>query len=267
MAFEKKFELGLIARPQWEVAGHMADNWAKHLGEAGELIKDKLDEKMPDDGTFMGVLVEPAVNAYAPVLDPSFVSKSERSVEEIRNVRREKLERAFNKWKDNMTKAFATVDGVPAKFFKDKVSSAKDLWAMRMAYILAFNGDKIRGRGLVPITAYYLVGDGRASSWVEAGDLANGEPYNIARSRERTSFKAALLNRLLQGGMMIVKSQHQAAEILAQNQINAALLTGLRDPAKCDAFVATPAPDKCFCSWEMDADGRLVLRTQIGLTV
>jgi len=167
-----------------------------------------------------------------------------------------------------MAKAFATVGGEVAKAFKDKVAAAKDRWAQKMgAGALRFTGDKIRGRSVAPITAYYLVGDMRATVWGGQGDTLDGNPYNIVRDGERTSFKAAILNRLVQGGLLIVKAgTDTAAEITRQNAINAAFLSGMRDPLKADVFVATPAPETCYCAWEVDADGRLNLHVLVGLT-
>jgi len=268
MAFEKKFELKLLVPETWEVAGSMADNWAKHLQDAAGDIKDKLDAKLPDDGTFIRTLVNPSSNGYAPVLNPDFVSKGERTNANMRSTRQSNLTKAFVQWKENMVKAFATVDGVVAKSFKEKVAAAKDRWAIKMANgALRFTGDKIRGMSVAPITAYFLVGDNRVTVWGGEGDTIDGAPYNIARDGERTALKAAILQRIIQGGTMITNSAYSADEILAQNKVNASLLSGLRDTAKADVFVDTPAPDTCYCCWEVDTEGRLLLHTQIGLTV
>ncbi|MFA5795159.1 MAG: hypothetical protein WC980_08890 [Candidatus Brocadiia bacterium] len=268
MAFNKKFELTLRVPENWEVAGHMADNWEKHMMDAAELMKGKLDEKFPDDGTFINTMVNPSSNAFGPFVNPAFMSKSERTLDNIRRTRQSNLSGAFLKWKENLAKAFATVDGVIAKLFKDKVQAAKDRWALKMGKgALRFTGDKARGLGVAPFATYYLVGDERAEIWPAPG-TADGKPYNIAKIGQRNAVKAAILQRFIQGGIMIANSGNDAAdEILRQNGINAELLTSLRDPAKSDAFVDTPAIDKCYCSWEVDAEGRLVLRVQVGLTV
>ena len=268
MAFEKKFELILHVPETWEVTGDMADNWEKHLQDAAGNIKDKLDAKLPDDGTFIRTLVDPSSNGYAPMLNTDFVSKGERTNANIRSTRQSNMAKSFVQWKENLAKAFATVDGVVAKSFKDKVTAAKDRWAIKMANgALRFTGDKIRGRSVAPITAYYIVGDNRATVWGGQGDTLDGDPYNIARDGERTALKAAILQRIVQGGTMITNSGGSADEILAQNKVNASLLSGLRDTAKADAFVDTPAVDKCYCCWEVDIEGRLLLHTTVGLTV
>ncbi len=266
--FNKKFELKLYVPANWEVAAHMADNWEKRLIESAELIKDKIDEKLPDDGTFERDVVNPSSNGYAPMLNPSFMSKSDRTTDNIRATRQGNMVESFQKWKENLAKAFVTVDGVVAKFFKDRVTAAKDRWALKMgAGALRLTGDKIRGRSVAPITAHYLVGEKRAMGWLSQGDEAQ-MPYNIAKDGQRPSLKAAVMNRLVQGGLMIIKAGSDAtAEILRQNTINSELLTGLRDPAKSDDFVAVPAVDTCYCAWETDPEGRLILHTQVGITV
>jgi hypothetical protein len=268
MAFEKKFELKTYVLENVEVAGHMPDLWAQRMSDAAELIKDKLDEKFPDEGTFLEDMVKLSEDGYRPLIDSSFISRHDRTSQNIRSARRENMVKAFQRWKENMAKAFETVDGVVAKVFKEKVQAAKDRWALKMgAGTLRLTGDKIRGLGPVPVAAYYLVGDNRAKDWVGPAGTSDGEPYNIARTRERGSLKAAILNRLVQGGLMVIKAELDEAAILDQNTVNAAQLNGLRDPAKCDAFVAVPAADKCFCAWEKDEEGNFFLHVQVGLTV
>ncbi|MEW6027497.1 MAG: hypothetical protein AB1599_09415 [Planctomycetota bacterium] len=110
-----------------------------------------------------------------------------------------------------------------------------------------------------------MVGDRRASGWIRESDLADGTPYNITSELQRTALKAAVMQRILQGGMMVINSENNPAVIAKQNDINAELLTMLRDPAKCDAFVAVPAPDKCFCAWALDGS-YLYLHIQVGIT-
>ena len=173
MAFEKKFELEIYVSENVEVAGHMPDLWAQRLGDSGGLIKDKLDEKFPDEGAFINGLVKPSEDGFRPLIDSSFISRHERTSENIRSARRENLTQSFLRWKENLAKVFATVDGVVAKVFKDKVLAAKDRWALKVgAGTLRMTGDKIRGRGPAPIVAFYLVGDNRAIGDIFGLDLS-----------------------------------------------------------------------------------------------
>jgi len=267
MAFEKKFEVKLYVPATWEVAGDMPVRWKENLKNAAQFLYDRLVAKIPDDGTFINEMVTPSNKAYRGLLNPAFVSKSGRTAEGIGNAQAKNMERRFTRWFSHLAKAFAEVDGVPAKVFKEKVDAAIDNWALEVAdKTMRLTGDKIRGRSVAPIGAFYLVGDERAQGWLRAGDFADGAPYNIASDLERTAIKAAIQQKLIQGGMMVINSEYQNSVIVEQNTINATLLTKLRDPARCDAFVVTPAADKCFCSWEM-VDNFLVLHIQVGLTV
>jgi len=266
MAFEKKFELKLYVPATWEVAADMPLRWKENLKNAAPYMFDRIQAKIPDDGTFINELATPASKAYRPLLDSAFVSKSGRTSGDIKDAHAKNLGRKFNQWLTNLSKAFATVDGVPAKAFKDKVDAAVDNWANAVAdKSIRLTGDKIRGRSVAPIASFYLVGDERATSWIKAGDLADGTPYNITTDLERNAVKASIQQKLIQGGMMVINSEYQDSVIVEQNTINAALLTKLREATRCDEFVATPAADKCFCSWEMDGNF-LLLHLQVGLT-
>jgi len=266
MAFEKKFELKLYVPATWEVAGDMPIRWRDNLKNAAQYMFDRLQAKITDDGTFINEMATPASKAYKGLLNPAFVSKSGRTAQGIGDAHAKNMGKRFSKWLDHITKAFATVDGVPAKGFKDKVDAAVDNWASEMAdKTIRLTGDKVRGRSVAPVASFYLVGDERASGWIKPGDVSDGAPYNITVDTERTAVKASVQQKLIQGGMMVINSEYQSSVIDEQNAINASLLTKLRDPARCDAFVTTPAVDKCFCSWAMD-DNLLYLHIRVGLT-
>jgi hypothetical protein len=262
MAFEKKFEIKLYVPENVEVAGDMPDRWANGLKNAAQVMNDRRQEKIPDDGTFIKVMAERSSLNWRPMIDPAFTSKSDRTSKDITDHQATNLETSFNRWNDKINAAFAN-DAVD---FKKQVDASKDRWALRVGEkTLRLTGDKIRGRGVAPIAAFYLVGDERAKAWLREGDVGAGDPYDIARTGERVALKAAIQQRFIQGGLTIITSKYNATTILNQNTVNTALLNGLRDGAKCDPFVTTPAPDKCWCVWALD-DTFLYLHIQVGLT-
>lgn len=268
MPFVKKFELKLYVPVHWEVAGDMPDRWANGLKNAAEVMNDRRQAKVPDDGTYISNVAIPANQGFSPFVTPGFVSKSDRTSDAIKATHAKNITTAFDRWNDKINEAFATVGDVVAKEFKARIDASKDRWAKRIGEkALRFTGDKIRGLGVAPITAYYLVGDTRAKSWVQPSDMADGEPYNIAKDRQRVALKAAIQQRLIQGGLLVVNQELQPAAITAENTVNAQLLDGMRDPLKADAFVAVPAPNTCFCAWALDANQLLYLWVQIGLTI
>jgi hypothetical protein len=266
--FNKKFELKLRVPATWEVAADMVERWAGNLKNAAQVINDRRQAKIPDDGTFIKVMAERANLEYRPMIDPTFRGKNDRSAADISNTHGINLEGAFDRWNDKLNAAFATSpDGVVAKDFKERVDQSRDRWALQVANkTLRLTGDKIRGRSVAPIAAFYLAGDARAKAWLREGDEGGGEPYNIARDGERVALKAAVQQRFIQGGQMIINSKFEASVITNQNTVNTALLNGFRDTAKCDAFVLTPAADKCFCVWVKE-DISFYLWMQTGITV
>ncbi len=264
--FTKHFELKLYVPATWEVSGDMPLRWRDNLKNAAQYMFDRLTAKIPDDGTFINKMATPAGKAYRSLLNPAYISKSGRTADDISNTHATNMGLKFTQWLGNLTKAFATVDGVQAKSFKEKVDAAIDRWAIAVGdKTIRLTGDKIRGRSVAPIAAHYLVGEEMASGWIREGDLADGAPYNITSDLQRTALKAAVMQRLLQGGMMVINSGNNPGVITKQSDINAELLTMLRNTARCDAFVATPAPDKCFCVWALDGS-YLYLHIQVGVT-
>jgi len=266
--FDKQFELKLYVPVTWEVSGDMPDKWADGLKINAERINDRRQAKLPDDGTFILRMAEPATKGYALYVPDTYVSRRGRPAAGIRGIHADNLGRAFNNWNDKINEAFATIDGVMAKVFKQKVDNAKVRWALRVAdKILRFTGDRIRGRSVAPIASCYLVGDARAQGWIREADYADGAPYNITTPREINAVKAAIQQRIIQGGQLVVSQGLQSAALDAENALNAALLTKLREATRCDAFVQNPAADKCFCAWQVDGSGLLYLHVQVGLTV
>jgi len=265
--FEKKFEVKLYVPDTWEVTADMVARWAGNLKNAAEVINDRWQAKIPDDGTFINVMAARANEDFRPFVNPAYVTKGGRSVEDVGNTHKSNIVTAFNRWNDKINRAFATVDGVIAKVFKERVDATKDVWALRVgAKTLRLTGDKIRGRSVAPIAAFFLTGDRKAIGWLRPSDEAAGTPYSIARYGDEPSLRATIQQRLVQGGLMVINSEYDSDVILRQNTTTADILTGLRDPARCDAFVGTPAPDKCFCAWVRDGN-LFYLHIQVGLTV
>ncbi|MBI4712238.1 MAG: hypothetical protein HY762_02885 [Planctomycetes bacterium] len=248
----------------------MADKWANGLVNNATLMYQRLRDKIPDAGLFDQKLATPANLRYGPYVPDAYVSRSERDAAGIRNAHYKNLMTGYDHWDEKLALAFETVDGVEAKRFKDQVNNSKDSWSSRMAgKTLRFTGDKIRGRGVSVIAAFWLTDDPLAGSMVREGqdEILVGGPYNTALTGMRTAFRAALVQKITQAGVLIVNSDFNADMILAQNTAMATLLTGLADPAKADTFQATPAPDKSYCSFVKVADGPFYLEIQVVLTV
>jgi hypothetical protein len=128
---------------------------------------------------------------------------------------------------------FETVDGIPAKRYKDIVDRTKQAFGRGTAErTLPFTGTKIEGRGCAPIAAQWMVGDIRTMDWLRAGDkVLEGGPYLVTQANQAPSFKTMLNQRLIQAGAAIVKSNYDAGVVAAQNTRTNHLVQSLVDPA------------------------------------
>jgi hypothetical protein len=178
---------------------------------------DRWQEVMSDEGTFQSILAEISSQKWRKMVDSAFVSESGKSRDNIVRFQYKKLAEAFDKLMGNYQKAFATVDGVFGKAFKDNVTSAKDRWANAVANgTLRLTGDKVRGRVVTQI-GYWLTGDPKANRFVDHVEVISGGPYDFTKSGLRKQFRAAITNLLISAGMYIINAGMDSGEITAQN--------------------------------------------------
>ncbi|MEW6026167.1 MAG: hypothetical protein AB1599_02585 [Planctomycetota bacterium] len=104
----------------------------------------------------------------------------------------------------------------------------------------------------MPVAVHFLAGEPSAAGWIMPAWKVDGAPYCIVTQRERSALKAALQQRLVQGGMAVIKSEYGKQIMDEENAINAVLLNHMRDPARCAEFAPILTDGRCFCGWEMD---------------
>jgi hypothetical protein len=200
---------------------------------------------------------------YASFVPDDFISKKGRTSADIRATHSRNLESAYQKWETNTNRVYETKDGIPAKLYQERVDAGLVNYIKGGEKSFRVNGTRNGILGVVPLAVHYLAGE--SSENLPAG--VDGAPYNIAKYRLGGTFKTALQCRLSQGAILILNQKLQKNAIDAENELNTALLNGLRDPNRCDEFVNTPDDNKCFCLWEVDPDSEtLYLHLQVGRT-
>lgn len=248
MEFVKELEMRLYVPAVSTPPADMGKKWTEGSKNAALYAYDRLIKKIGFDGAFIDTMVTPSSRAYKPMINPSFISKSGRTADEIIQAQAENMAGKFPQWFKNVKKAYAE----DAAVYKDKIDTSEEDWvreASKTCYRLT--GSK-KMRSVAPIAVHFLAGEKSAVGWTHEGDKVDGAPYNIARERERSSLKAALEQRLMQGGCAVINSKYQETIMNVENVVNASLLNGLRNPATCGEFSPTLTTDKCFCGWEMD---------------
>ena len=229
MADEVKLDLKITIPTSLEVAGDMPDRWVEGLLNNAERMHDRLLEVLSDDGRFQSILAEVSNQKWRKMIDSSFVSEAGKSGDDVIRFQYKNLAESFAKFVERYGESLATVDGVFGKFFKDRVTKAKDRWAIAVSNgTLRFTGDRIRGM-VVPQLVYWMTGDPKANRFTEHAEVISGGPYDFTKPGLRKQFRSAITNLLISAGMYILKADMSAGAIAAQNARLVDLANSLRD--------------------------------------
>ena len=238
MADEIKLDVLITIPVSLGPAGDMPDRWLEGMLNNTERMHDRMLEVISDEGTFQDRLAEVSTQKWRKMIDPAFVSEAGKSQVNIIRFQYKKLAESFAKYVEKYGRAFATVDGVFAKWYKEQVTAAKDRWAIAVSNgTLRFTGDKVRGM-VVPQIGYWMTGDPKANKFTAHVEVVGGAPYDFTKSGLRKQFRSAVTNLLISAGMYILKADMDAGEIAAQNTRLVDLANSLRD--------STVAPVKPF---------------------
>ncbi|MFA5794140.1 MAG: hypothetical protein WC980_03630 [Candidatus Brocadiia bacterium] len=263
MADDVKLDIKITVPVSLEPAGDMPDRWVEGLVNNALRMRDRALEVLPDEGKFQSRVAEVANQKWKGMIDPSFVSQSGLTQKNIQRAHYKGLAGAYAKFREMYEKAFATVDGVVAKFFKDRVINAKDRWANAVANtILRITGDRIRGM-IVPQVIYWMTGDPKANKFTEHSEVINGGPYDFTKPGIRQQFRSAASSLLITAGVNILKADMEAAEIAAQNARLVELANAYRATAVKPFVVGGGATDSLleyeFSDPEIKLHARIVL--------
>jgi len=222
----------LMATIPTDVVNRVVETWARTLQSEAPDMYAKILARIPDMKRFVERLAQASHDGYSPSLNPAFTSKSGQPASEIEAAQVSNLKRSYEKYAEKLAFIFETVDGIPAKRFKETVERMKAHFGKGVAErSLPFTGTKIEGRGCAPIAALWLVKDVRTLDWLRAGDkVLEGGPIIICAPQEPSGFKSALTGRLIQAGAAIVKSNYDAAVMASQNDRTNNLVQHFLDP-------------------------------------
>ncbi|MBI4833409.1 MAG: trypsin-like peptidase domain-containing protein [Planctomycetes bacterium] len=211
----------------------MEQKWNDVLQTVATLINDRRNAKIPDEAAFQNKVVEASNQAWANVISSTYRSKSGKTYDKMKNAHDANLQQSYNQWNEKLNRMFESVDGVTAKRFKDIVSFAKKFWTETVGKgVLRLTGDKVRGQGAATIATYWLTGEPMAAGMVRPQDTGIiGGPYRVCRIELVQALKAALMNRLVQAGMVIFNSQLSMPIITEENTTTNTLIQGFIDPA------------------------------------
>lgn len=216
-----------------EAAQRVVNQWAEALKLNAERINEKRLSRVPNENVFQNRLAAPSSIGYQPMINPTFVSRAGNDSDGVITNQAANFMRSFKKYTRAWEHMFQTVDGIPAKRFKELIDLAKQDFSEGIAArTLPFTGTKIEGRGPAAIAPLWLTGSPTTEDQLRAGDtVLEGGPVRICPQTKKPGLKAMLTQRLVQAGARIVKAKFDPALIAAQNQLTAEQVQGFVDPA------------------------------------
>jgi len=220
-----------VLEPQ-QAGEEMVTKWLENLKANAERLNEMRKAIVKDEESFQRLFAGASQKLWPAFINPAYLSKSGLDADQIIEGRLKNLKEAFELYSGKLDAAFATVDGIPAKRFKEAVERAREAFSKGIAKrTLPMTGDRRAGRGPAAIAAYWLVDDNRVEEYLRAGDdVLQGGPIRVCLPRTEAVFKTALTGRIIQAGAFIIKRERNAAEITKQNdQINH-LVQSLVDP-------------------------------------
>jgi hypothetical protein len=163
----------------------------------------------------------------------------------VKSVRAGKVQAAFDKWFNNVSKMGEEIGGVPAKRMKDILEAKKDNWKNAVAvYGFRATGETGAIKGPAVAISLLLSGDTRGALMTGPGDDLEGMPYNINQPGMAGMFRAALMGSIIQCFILGQLSDWDATVLDALNAKLVAAANAFRDPAKANAFsLAGTSPD------------------------
>jgi len=214
-------------------AEEAAQLWKERLTAMAERVNQRRKARIPDGESFIQRLAGPAAKAWRQLINPAFTSRAGVDSDDITSGHGANLQESFLKYQRQLDFLFETVDGVPAKRYKDLVERGQQDYKEGVARrTLPFTGSKMQGRGISPLAAMWLTADPITEGELRAGDdIIAGGPYLISPESKKPGLKTLLNQRLIQAGAIIVKSDFDPAVIAKQNQLTAEQVQGFVNPA------------------------------------
>jgi len=222
----------LMATLPTSVADRIVEAWARGLKAEAVDMYAKLLARIPDMGKFVERIGQPSSNGYKNTVNPSFINRSGENANSIVINHAANIKRTYKKYEAKLKYLFETVDGIPAKRYKERVDAMKE--SFRSGTVernLAFTGTKIEGLGCAPMGAFWLVNNRTVQDYLRAGDKMEAPPFMICLPEDAPSLKGAITSRLVQAGASIVKSEYDRVIMKSQNDRTNRIVQGFVNPA------------------------------------
>lgn len=196
-----------------------------------ERANNRRKARIKNSSDYENLITEPSQKGCASYISEDFISKSGLNKQEILEKHYKNSAEGFKKYQEKLAYMFETVDGVPAKRYKEAIRRGAPHYGKNVAQkLLAFTGDKVHGLGCASSAIRWLDGD-TAIKQTATITLGKGKAVIIAKPGLRGSFRIALNSRLIQAGATITRSGFKEPIMKRQNDITNDLMNALVNPA------------------------------------
>lgn len=248
------------------VPEHMSEQWARTQKNIMDITEKKRAKVIPHEAAYLEKMAGVSAAKYAQFISSTFISRKGKDRDAIVNAQSQNINQGYKKYKAALDYLTAEVDGEFAKRMKERIDIKKDIYSQRMAQTaLPFTGEKTIGKSVCGIAPHWLVGDMKIVGHL-AGAEVKGPPVNVARDDVdadlRSDLKAALSNRLLKSGVIIVNAKFAPAVMRKENNAINAVIRGLQNPRYAPFAVAGDS----HCDYIL-SEGKMYLEIQVSQIV
>jgi hypothetical protein len=238
------------------------ERWKRGAKNNADLTYQQLQLAIGNESDYKAKLALPAATAYAPVMNPAFVSRSGLDRNRIVRKQADNIAKGYESYRGSLAQAFETVDGEPCKRYKEAIDASAEVYSQNIARsVLPFTGSREIGKGMAPIAAMWLTGDIMTEDALRGDDQVGlGGPINVARVTPdmRSALKSAVVNRIVQSGKTLISADWDPAVMVQENDHINNLIASLQNAA----YVAFATAGVSHCDWIV-IDGRKYLEIKV----
>ncbi|MFA5795495.1 MAG: hypothetical protein WC980_10580 [Candidatus Brocadiia bacterium] len=224
-------EVVFSIKPLSEVPPEIAKRWLDDTSASAEVMNNRRKAKIKNRGDYENLISEISSQKYRSYVDPNFISRTGLNKSEITAKHYKNCSDGYDKYNNKLDYVYETVDGVPAKRYKERVARAAANYGAGVAKkLLSFTGTKARGLGPAAMAPKWLDGDNSLRAG-DAFEIIKGSAVVVPKPGLRSAFRAALEPKLIYSGAAIIRGDFQADVVLRHNDEINMLMNAMANPA------------------------------------
>ena len=218
----------VLAHPVYE---DMVEKYIESATINAERANNRRNARIKNSSDYENLITEPSQKGCASYISDDFISNSGLNKAEILEKHYKNSAEGYKKYQEKLAHMFETVDGIPAKRYKEAIKRGAMHYGKNVAQkLLAFTGDKVHGLGCASMAIRWLDGDSGVKQ-TSTITLGKGKAIIIPKPGLNGPFRTALNSRLVQAGAVITRSGFKAPIMKRQNDITNDLMNSFANPA------------------------------------